>query len=141
MSLQDQAAHTSCGVVGGVTLGLPFLETLRPAQGGGAQTAATPKRLAIFFNHNGVNMDEVVPDHGVRRADARRRSRARGSSRSPSYAPKILLPRGLHQVPRGFGRDPSGGDDHARGVGCKLTAAPLADTHRALRDRASRSIR
>ena len=45
-----------------------------------------------------------------------------------SYAPKILLPRGLHQVPRGFGRDPSGGDDHARGVGCKLTAAPLADT-------------
>ena len=45
-----------------------------------------------------------------------------------SYAPKILLPRGLHQVPRGFGRDPSGGDDHSRGVGCKLTAAPLADT-------------
>ena len=31
-------------------------------------------------------------------------------------------------MPRGFGRDPSGGDDHARGVGCKLTAAPLADT-------------
>ena len=45
-----------------------------------------------------------------------------------SYAPKILLPRGLHQVPRGFGRDPGGGDDHASGVGCKLTAAPLADT-------------
>ena len=31
-------------------------------------------------------------------------------------------------MPRGFGRDPGGGDDHARGVGCKLTAAPLADT-------------
>ena len=70
----------------------------------------------------------LVPDHRVRRADARRRSRAPGSSRSRSYAPKILVPRGLHQVPRGFGRDPSGGDDHARGVGCKLTAAPLADT-------------
>ena len=40
---------------GGITLGLPFLEALAPRKAA-AQTATTPKRLAIFFNHNGVNM-------------------------------------------------------------------------------------
>ena len=44
------------------------------------------------------------------------------------YAEKIFIPRGIHLVPRGFGRDPAGGDDHAKAVGHRLTAAPTADT-------------
>src|SRR5690606_13689255 len=37
---------------------------------------------------------------------------------------KLLFPRGVHMSPRGFGRDPSGGDDHGRGMAIKLTAQP-----------------
>jgi len=112
--------------LGGVTLGLPFLETFAP-RSAAAQTTATPKRLAVFFNHNGVNMPNWFPTTAYGALTA---ASFTGTGLEPiaSYASKILLPRGLHQVPRGFARDPSGGDDHARGVGCKLTAAPLADT-------------
>ncbi len=112
--------------LGGVTIGLPFLETFAPRTAAAA-TAATPKRLAIWFNHNGVNMQKWFPTSAY---GALTSASFTGTGMEPiaSYAPKILLPRGLHQVPRGFGRDPGGGDDHAKGVGCKLTAAPLADT-------------
>jgi hypothetical protein len=112
--------------VGGVTVGLPFLETFAPRTAA-AQAAMTPKRLGIFFNCNGVNMQKWFPTSAY---GALTPASFTGTDLEPlaSYAPKILLPRGIHQVPRGFGRDPSGGDDHQRGVGCKLTAAPLADT-------------
>jgi len=112
--------------VGGVSIGLPFLETFAPRRAA-AQAAATPKRLAVFFNHNGVNMDKWFPTTAYGALSA---ASFMGTGMEPiaPYASKILLPRGLHQVPRGFNRDPGGGDDHARGVGCKLTAAPLADT-------------
>ena len=39
------------------------------------------------------------------------------------------MPRGIHLVPRGWGRDPAGGDDHAKVVGHRLTAAANQDTH------------
>lgn len=112
--------------LGGVSVGLPFLETFAPRTAR-AQTTATPKRLAIFFNCNGVNMQKWFPTTAY---GALTPASFMGTGLEPlaSYAPKILLPRGLHQVPRGFGRDPGGGDDHSRGVGCKLTAAPLANT-------------
>ena len=38
------------------------------------------------------------------------------------------MPRGIHLVPRGWGRDPAGGDDHAKVVGRRLTAAANQDT-------------
>jgi len=112
--------------LGGVTVGLPFLETFAPRTAR-AQTATTPKRLAIFFNCNGVNMQKWFPTSAY---GALTPASFTGTGLEPlaSYAPKMLVPRGLHQVPRGFGRDPGGGDDHSRGVGCKFTAAPLADT-------------
>jgi hypothetical protein len=112
--------------IGGITVGLPFLETFAPRRAS-AQMAAAPKRLAIYFNHNGVDMTRWFPTTAYGPLTA---ASFTGTGLAPlaSYAPQILLPRGLHQVPRGFGRDPGGGDDHARGVGCKLTAAPLADT-------------
>jgi len=40
-----------------------------------------------------------------------------------SYASKLLVPRGIHLVPRGWGRDSAGGDDHAKAIGHRLTAA------------------
>jgi hypothetical protein len=110
--------------LGGVTVGLPFLETFAPRA---ARAAGAPKRLAVFFNCNGVNMEKWFP---VTTYGALTPASLMGTGLEPiaSYAPKILLPRGIHQVPRGFARDPGGGDDHARGVGCKLTAAPLQVT-------------
>ena len=112
--------------IGGVTIGLPFLETFAPRKAA-AQSAATPKRLAVFFNSNGVNMDKWFPTTAY---GALTPASFMGTGMEPiaSYAPKIVMPRGLHQTPRGYNRDPGGGDDHSRGVGCKLTAAPLADT-------------
>src|SRR6185503_17456034 len=112
--------------IGGITVGLPFLETFAPRTAA-AQAAATPKRLAIFFNCNGVNMPTWFPTTAYG-ALTPASFTGTGSEPIASYASKILVPRGIHQVPRGFGRDPGGGDDHSRGVGCKLTAAPLADT-------------
>ena len=111
--------------MGGIAVGLPFLETFAPRKAA-AQAAATPKRMLVFFNSNGVNMDKWFPStYGTLTS-----SSLMGTGLEPlsSYAPRILLPRGIHQVPRGYARDPGGGDDHARGVGCKLTAAPLADS-------------
>src|SRR5438105_4007977 len=112
--------------LGGITVGLPFLETFAPRRAA-AQDATTPRRLVIFFNSNGVNMDKWFPTTPY---GALTSASLMGTGLEPlaSYAPRILLPRGIHQVPRGFMRDPGGGDDHARGVGCKFTAAPLADT-------------
>jgi hypothetical protein len=112
--------------IGGVSIGLPFLETFAPRTAA-AQTAMTPKRLGIFFNCNGVDMTRWFPTSAYG-ALTPASFMGTGLEAIASYAPKILLPRGMHQVPRGFNRDPGGGDDHARGVGCKLTAAPLADT-------------
>src|SRR5690606_18117073 len=50
------------------------------------------------------------------------------------HAGRLLIPRGMHMVPKGWGQDPdTPGDDHAKGMGHKLTAQGLhPDTHFAL---------
>ncbi|MDD9937761.1 MAG: DUF1552 domain-containing protein [Myxococcales bacterium] len=109
--------------LGGVTVALPFLESFgappAAAQAGGS-------RLVVFFECNGVNMAEFFPStpYGALTAAS-----FTGRSTEPlaPYADKLLIPRGMHMVPRGFGWDPGGGDDHAKGMGCKLTATPLAE--------------
>ena len=42
-----------------------------------------------------------------------------------AHVDKMLVPRGIHTVPRGFGWDPVAGCDHVKGVGHRLTARPL----------------
>ena len=80
--------------LGGVTLGLPFLETFAPRKAA-AQTASTPKRLGVFFNHNGVNMPNWFPTTTY---GALTSASFTGTGLEPiaSYAPKILVPRGFH---------------------------------------------
>jgi hypothetical protein len=110
--------------VAGVAVALPFLESFAPRR---ARAAAPPKRLAIFFCCNGVNMEKFWP---VTPYGALTAASFAGTGLAPlsSYAPKLLIPRGIHLVPRGWGRDPAGGDDHAKVVGHRLTAAPNQDT-------------
>ena len=105
--------------LGGVMVALPFLETFELRK---AKAADPPKRLAIFFCCNGVNMEKFWPatPYGPLTAAS-----LTGTGMAPlaDYASKLLVPRGIHLVPRGWGRDPAGGDDHAKGVGHRLTAA------------------
>jgi hypothetical protein len=108
----------------GISVSLPFLESFAPRK---LHAQAAPKRLAVFFSTNGVNMERFWPNgsYGALTADS-----LMGTGLEPlaSYASKILIPRGIHLVPRGFGRDPAGGDDHAKAVGHRLTAAANQDT-------------
>jgi hypothetical protein len=105
--------------LGGIAVALPFLETFELRK---ARAADPPKRLAIFFCCNGVNMEKFWPTTAYGPLTA---ASFTGTGLAPiaSYAAKLLIPRGVHLVPRGFGRDPAGGDDHAKAVGHRLTAA------------------
>lgn len=103
---------------GGLAVGIPFLESFASRQA----FAAPNKRFGVFFCCNGVNMEKFFPtSYGAITPET-----LAGTSIEAlgSHASKLLIPRGLFQVPRGFGRDASGGDDHAKGVGHKLTCAP-----------------
>lgn len=108
----------------GAAVGLPFLESLVPRS---AQAATPdPRRFIAFFECNGVNMDTFFPrtDYGALTADS-----FTGTALEPltEFSSRILIPRGIHMVPRGYGRDPGAGDDHNKGMGAKLTAQPLLD--------------
>ncbi len=45
--------------LGGLTIGLPFLETLAPRTAHAQVTS--PKRFVVFFECNGVNMERFFP--------------------------------------------------------------------------------
>jgi len=108
--------------LGGIAIGLPFLESLAFASG----TPAAPKRLCIFFQCNGVNMSKFFPatPYGPLTAAS-----FTGTSLQPlaSYAGKLLIPRGIHKVPKGYNLDGQTplGCDHQNGMGGKLTAQAL----------------
>jgi hypothetical protein len=103
----------------GLGVALPFLESFAPRK---VRAADAPKRLAVFFCCNGVNMEKFWPTTPYGPLTA---ASLMGTGLEPlaSYASKISVPRGIHLVPRGWGRDASGGDDHAKAVGHRLTAA------------------
>ena len=109
---------------GGVCVALPFLESLVPkplrAQ------AAVNKRFAVFFTCNGVNMERFFPTGGF---GAISEANLTGTALEPltSHVNSLLVPRGTYQVPIGFGRE-GNGDDHMKGMGCKLTAQNLSSS-------------
>jgi hypothetical protein len=108
----------------GVALGLPFLESILS---GKAAAAPPPKRFVVFFTCNGVNMETFWPTNGYGALSEGSFSSDRAIAPLAPHRSKLLIPRGIHMVPRGFGWDPSAGDDHAKGMGCKLTAQPLIE--------------
>jgi hypothetical protein len=107
---------------GGVSLGLPFLETLAPRLAR-AQAAPVATRFGVFFACNGVDVDRWFPTGGFGPLTAQSLAGTANEVLAP-LSSKLLFPRGVHMAPRGFGRDPSGGDDHGRGMAIKLTAQP-----------------
>ena len=102
----------------GIAVSLPFLEALAPRR---VRAADPPRRLAIFFCCNGVNTERFWPKtYGALTPES-----LMGTGLEPlaTYATQLLIPRGIHLVPRGFDRDAAGGDDHMKAVGHRLTAA------------------
>lgn len=111
--------------LGGVTVGLPLLESLRPRSAWG-QALTAPKRLVVFFQCNGVNMGKFFP---VTPYGALSAASFEGTSLLPlaPYASRLLIPRGIHKVPKGYNLDGQTpvGCDHQNGMGGKLTAQAL----------------
>jgi hypothetical protein len=105
--------------VGGFTLAAPFLHSLNEAKGA---AATDPKRVVIFYTHNGCLTDRWFPknENGPLLA----------SDLSGTLAPlapyvnKLLLPRGFRSMnayAQGQSIDP-----HDQACGSKLTCAPIS---------------
>jgi hypothetical protein len=107
---------------GGVALGLPFLETFAP-RSAHAQAAQVMTRFGVFFACNGVDVERWFPIGDFGPLTEASLTGTANEALLP-FRSKLLFPRGVHMAPRGFGRDPSGGDDHGRGMAIKLTAQP-----------------
>jgi hypothetical protein len=112
--------------VAGVSLAAPFLPSLeRTAKGA---TAASPRRLVIFYTQNGCLTNRWFPsvEAGAITADA-----LAGKTLAPlaDVAPKLLFPRGLAMFPKG--QINGYFDPHDQGMGSKLTCAPIdaANSH------------
>ena len=106
--------------VAGAALATPFLSTL--GKTAGAQAAAAPKRLIIFYTGNGCITNRWFPKVEDGAIDA---AALTGTTLAPlaSFAPQLLFPRGLGMYPTGtidgyF-------DPHDQGMGSKLTCAKI----------------
>ncbi|MET0793439.1 MAG: DUF1552 domain-containing protein, partial [Polyangiaceae bacterium] len=112
--------------VGGVALAVPFLSSLeeRRAKAQSVPMAGPPKRLAIFYTHNGCLTDRWFPkieDGALTAADLT------GTTLAPlaPYASKLLLPRGFRSMNSyavGQTIDP-----HDQAMGSKLTCATISE--------------
>ena len=109
---------------GGLAVGLPVLESLMPRRARAGGTSTAPKRFIAFCGCNGVQMDRFFPTspYGALAAGG-----LTGTALEPlaGHVGKMLIPRGIHTVPRGFGFDPVAGCDHVKGAGHRLTAQQL----------------
>jgi hypothetical protein len=114
--------------VGGVLLATPFLSSIG-APKMQAQTVPDPKRLIILFQPNGVNplrFWPTVTNGAITEASLS----GRALQPLTPYYQQLLVPRGLHMSPRGYGYDGIAGCDHRKGMVCKLTAMPTYDDGR-----------
>jgi hypothetical protein len=105
-------------------VGLPMLESLAPRRARAGGGTPGPRRFVAFCGCNGVEISRFWPTspYGALAAGG-----LTGTALEPlaAHVGKMLIPRGIHTVPRGFGFDPVAGCDHVKGVGHRLTAAPL----------------
>ncbi len=108
--------------LGGISLGLPFLEALEPRDAV-AREAGVVRRFGVFFGCNGVDMTRWFP-RGPYGALTDSHLLGTANEALLPFRSKLLFPRGVHMAPRSGGRDPGGGDDHGRCMAHKLTAYP-----------------
>jgi hypothetical protein len=100
--------------LGGVTIALPFLESVARAQ------ATTTKRLVVFFTCNGVDVSRFWPSALTPEAML-----GTGVEPLTAFRHKLLIPRGIDQSPSSNdGTVP--GNEHEKGIGTRLTAETLS---------------
>ncbi len=104
----------------GVCVGLPLLESLLPREARGADGGI--RRFIGFLTGNGVNQQTFWPS-AIGQLDAASLADCALHPLS-AHVGRLLIPRGLHTVPVGF-TQATPGDDHQKGWGHRLTAAPL----------------
>lgn len=114
--------------IGGVLLATPVLSSIG-APKMRAQPPTDPKRLITLFQPNGVNLAQFFPT--VTSGEITQASMVgRGVEPLSAFRTRLLIPRGLHMSPRGYGFDGIAGCDHRKGMACKLTAMPTYDDGR-----------
>ncbi|MFY0534536.1 DUF1552 domain-containing protein [Nannocystis pusilla] len=90
---------------GGVAVALPLLESLVGRRGTARAAEPGSKRLVVFFTCNGVNLESFFPQTpGPLTMES-----LMGSALEPlaGYRDRLLVPRGLHMVPKGWGTTPA----------------------------------
>jgi len=107
----------------GVALATPFLSSLNEVRG---QAAAAPRRLVVFFTHNGCITDKWWPALEDGKLDA---DTFKGTTLEPlgRYYQKLLLPRGFRSMNMyavGQTIDP-----HDQAMGSKLTCATVSTSN------------
>ncbi|MDQ2645400.1 MAG: DUF1552 domain-containing protein [Myxococcota bacterium] len=108
--------------VGGVALATPFLSSLAEQQAKAQAAAAPPKRLVIFYTHNGCLTNRWFPkvEDGALTADALAGTTLEGLT---PFVSKLLVPRGFRSL-NGYAVGQSI-DPHDQAMGSKLTCATI----------------
>jgi len=106
--------------VGGLTLAAPFLGSLHEARGA---TSTPPKRLVVFYTHNGCLTNRWFPK--VENGSLKASDLTGTLAPLASFTNKLLIPRGFRSMNQ-FGSGQSI-DPHDQACGSKLTCAPLND--------------
>ena len=113
--------------IGGVSLAAPFLPSVAREGGEGADARRRPKRLVIFFTHNGCLTDRWWPKvstytNGAATLTA---DMLKGQTLEPltPYISKLLVPRGFRSM-NAYGSGQSI-DPHDQAMGSKLTCATI----------------
>lgn len=109
--------------IGGAALAVPFLSSLAEQESKAQSAGAPPKRLVIFFTHNGCLTDRWFPTV----EDGALPASALSSTLQPlaPYASKLLLPRGFRSM-NGYAVGQTI-DPHDQAMGSKLTCAKITE--------------
>jgi len=109
--------------IGGAALAVPFLSSLAEQQAKAQSAATPPKRLVIFFTHNGCLTNRWFPTV----EDGPLPASALSATLQPlaPYASKLLLPRGFRSM-NGYAAGQTI-DPHDQAMGSKLTCAKITE--------------
>ena len=109
--------------IGGAALAVPFLSSLAEQQAKAQSAATPPKRLVIFYTHNGCLTDRWFPTV----EDGALPASALSTTLAPlaPYASKLLLPRGFRSM-NGYASGQTI-DPHDQAMGSKLTCAKITE--------------
>ncbi|MEI9942488.1 MAG: DUF1552 domain-containing protein [Pseudomonadota bacterium] len=109
--------------IGGAALAVPFLSSLAEQQAKAQSAATPPKRLVIFYTHNGCLTDRWFPTV----EDGPLNAAALSTTLAPlaPYVSKLLLPRGFRSM-NGYASGQTI-DPHDQAMGSKLTCAKITE--------------